>query len=171
MIKHLKKNKGFTLVELLVVVLILSIVVVISSDMIISLFSASAKIQNKIDVEGDFTFLNVKLDKLIKDADSVSLDSTGKVLTIFYPATTYTLTYNNTDFGLYLNGEKLNNTDLGFNYNDPANVNQNASFEMLILGTSPQQVRLKFSLGKDIGNVRLKAYQKFEKIITLTKTY
>ena len=169
--KFFKSNKGFTLVELLVVVLILSVVVIISSDMIISLFSASAKIQNKIEVEGDFTFLNVKLDKLIKDADSVSLDTSGKVLTIFYPTTTYTLSFNDTDFGLYLNGERLNNTDLGFNYTDLANVNQNASFEMLILGTSPQQVRLKFSLGKDIGNIRLKAYQKFEKIITLTKTY
>ena len=52
-------NKGFTLVELLVVVLILSVVVIISSDMIISLFSASAKIKNKIEVEEDFTFLHL----------------------------------------------------------------------------------------------------------------
>jgi prepilin-type N-terminal cleavage/methylation domain-containing protein len=164
-------NKGFTLVELLVVVLILSVVVIISSDMIISLFSASAKIQNKIEVEEDFTFLNVKLDKLIKEADYVTLDSSGTVLTILYPTNSYTLTYNSLEKGLFLNGERLNNTDLGFSYTDAVNDNKSAAFEMLILGSSPQQVRFKFSLGKDVGNVRLKAYQKFEKIITLTKTY
>lgn len=158
--KYLKSNKGFTLVELLVVVLILSVVVIISSDMIISLFSASAKIQNKIEVESDFTFLNVKLDKLIKDADSVTIDQTKTELNILYPTTTYTLSYDNTKNALYLNGERLNNADLGL-----------GDFEMSIIGTSPQQVRLIFNLSKDIGNVRLKAFQKFEKIITLTKTY
>ena len=79
-------NKGFTLVELLIVILLLTVIAVISSDMVINLTSTSTKIQNKLNLEEDYTFLNSKLTKIIQDADDISY-SLGK-LTIVSGTTT-----------------------------------------------------------------------------------
>ncbi len=154
-------NKGFTLVELLVVVLLITVVSVISSDMIISLTSTSTKIQNKISLEEEYSFLNVKLTKLIQDSDSVSYNSVSKKLSIVYPTKTFTLSFIESSSMLVLDNIQLTDSEIG----------KSAPFVLTVTGTNPQVVYISFGISKDFNNSRLKTEVKFEKRITLNKTY
>lgn len=157
--KILKSKRGFTLVELLVVILLLTVISIISSDMIISLTATSTKVQNKISLEEEYTFLNAKLTKLIQDADSVSF--TGGVLNIIYTNKTYQLAYNDVNKSLSLDRIQLTDSEIGVS--SPLNIT--------VTGTNPQVVYITFGISKDFSNARLKTETKFEKRITLNKTY
>jgi len=161
MIKYLKSSKGFTLIELLIVVLLITVISIISSDMIISLTSTSAKVQNKLALEQEYTFLNAKLTKLIQDANSVSYNSATSTLQIVYPTKTYFLAYDSVNSLLKLENLQLSDSEIG----------KTSSFTVTVSGTNPQVVFLSFGISKDSGNSRLKSEIKFEKRITLNKTY
>jgi len=157
--KFKENNKGFTLVELLVVILLLTVISVISSDMIISLTATSTKVQNKISLEEEYTFLNAKLTKLIQDADSVTYS--GGVLSIMYTNKTYKLSFNDTTNSLLLDGIQLTESEIGVT----------SPLVITVSGTNPQVVYIAFGISKDSANTRLKTETKFEKRITLNKTY
>jgi len=154
-------NKGFTLIELLVVVLLLTVITVISSDMVISMTSTSTKIQNKILLEQDYSFLDAKLTKLIKDADSVTYNSVTNELSIIYLTKTYVLKYDDLQKNILLDGLLLTDSEIGMS----------SPFSVSISGINPQVVTISFGLSKDFANPKLKTQSTFEKIITLNKTY
>lgn len=77
--------------------------------MVITLTSTSAKIQNKIFVEEDFTFFSTKITKIIQDANRVSLS--GQFLKIYQSDGTI-LTLAPQNGLLTLNGESLFNSSI-----------------------------------------------------------
>lgn len=158
-------NKGFTLIELLVVVLLITVISIISSDMIISLTSTSAKVQNKIELEEEYSFLNAKLTKLIQDADYVTYNSATKVLSLKYSTKTDLLKYDEANAQLSVD-DSIHNLPLS-----SAEIGKTSPFKIEVTGTNPQVVYITFGISKDSNNARLKTDIKFEKRITLNKTY
>jgi len=169
----LKNNQGFTLVELLIVVLLITVISIISSDMIISLTSTSAKIQNKISLEEEYSFLNAKLTKLIQDADSVVADteSGNPRLVIKYPLITYYLVYKQNN--LFLRDTLSVSEELQISEAEIGKFETGSlpNIKMEVTGTNPSVVYISFRISKDFNNPRLKTEIKFEKRITLNKTY
>ncbi len=66
-----KNNKGFTLVELLVVVALLGISLGVTSDILISLVRSYGKTQVKNELEQQASFIGLKLEKEIRNANYV----------------------------------------------------------------------------------------------------
>jgi hypothetical protein len=50
-------------------------------------------------------------------------------------------------------------------------IGKSAPFVLTVTGTNPQVVYISFGISKDFNNSRLKTEVKFEKRITLNKTY
>lgn len=124
--------------------------------MVITLTSTSAKIQNKIFVEEDFTFFSTKITKIIQDANRVSLS--GQFLKIYQSDGTI-LTLAPQNGLLTLNGESLFNSSI-------------SGYKVSVSDSSnPQQVTIEFTIGRDIGNPRMESSTYFKKIITVNKTY
>jgi len=168
-----KNNSGFTLVELLIVILLLTVIAVISSDMVINLTGTSTKIQNKLNIEEDYSFLEGKLSKIIQDADSVSWDTVNKKLIINSGLNMYELKIdtlaNSTVTKLFMRSSASQNfTQLS---NSDITTPVLGSFVTVLSIDNPQTVQFNFDLNKDLDNVRLKQTTNFKKIITVNKTY
>mgnify|MGYP006292581975 CR=1 FL=1 len=76
-----QKNRGFTLVELLISVSLLALVVGLSSDIIISLVRTNTKTQVANEVEQESNFIMLKLQNEIKNA--VDVEGGGNSITIY----------------------------------------------------------------------------------------
>jgi prepilin-type N-terminal cleavage/methylation domain-containing protein len=80
----MRDQKGFTLIELLLVIALLAISVGVSTDIIINLTRSYSKTQVTHEIEQSANFVLLKLEKELRNADSVSLPSaaspTGNVL-------------------------------------------------------------------------------------------
>lgn len=77
-------NKGFTLVELLLVVALLTISVGITGDILLTLVRSFSKTQVLTEIEQQSNFVSLKLEKELKSASSVSApdsDDYGSTLT------------------------------------------------------------------------------------------
>jgi prepilin-type N-terminal cleavage/methylation domain-containing protein len=72
--KKIIKNKqgGFTLIEMLIVVVILAIVVGMTSDMLMSLIRSNTKTQVINELEQQANFVSLKIEKELRDADIVN---------------------------------------------------------------------------------------------------
>ena len=67
-------NKGFTLVEMLITLAIISIILVVSSEFLINLVNSSVKIQSRNEVEQNYNFIITKMAKMLQDSTNVTLD-------------------------------------------------------------------------------------------------
>ena len=76
------KNKGFTLIEILVVVGILAIIAVVSSNMFFTVFKSSGKtkVLTKVKQNGDYAL--TVMERLIRDSQEVSSSCTSGMASI-----------------------------------------------------------------------------------------
>ncbi|KKS07178.1 hypothetical protein A3K01_01835 [candidate division WWE3 bacterium RIFOXYD1_FULL_43_17] len=65
------QNKGFTLVELLVVIALLGISVGVTNDILVSLVRSYSKTQIKNEIEQQANFVGLKLERELRSAESV----------------------------------------------------------------------------------------------------
>jgi len=151
-------NKGFTLVELLITLGVLSIIMVVSSEFLINLVNTSVKIQSKNEVEQNYNFIVTKITKMLQDSTSVSMD--GENITFVLNSKNYSLQLNSTA-DLLLNGSQISSADI---IEFP---NQNI---FKIVNQDPVQVNLNFQIIKDAGT-KYESSQKVERIITLRRSY
>lgn len=97
----MRNNRGFTLVELLVVVSLMIIVVGVTGDIIVSLVRSYSKTQITNEVEQNANFVMTKLEKELRNATSVT-NVTDKELTFtrrLPSGSTETITYTIKDAG------------------------------------------------------------------------
>lgn len=94
----MKQNKGFTLIELVLVISLLALSVGVSGDIIISLIRSYSKTQVTNEIEETANFLTLKLEKELRNAQRTSvpaLGASGNTLTFLNRAgdtVTYALT-------------------------------------------------------------------------------
>jgi prepilin-type N-terminal cleavage/methylation domain-containing protein len=153
-----KINKGFTLVELLITLGVLSIIMIVSSEFLINLVNTSVKIQSKNEVEQNYNFIVTKITKMLQDSTSVSMD--GENITFVLNSKNYSLQLNATA-DLLLNGSQISSAKI---IEFP---NQNI---FKIVNQDPVQVNLNFQIIKDAGT-KYESSQKVERIITLRRSY
>ena len=79
--KH-NKQRGFTLIEMLLVVLLLALTVGLTSDMLLSLIRSNTKTQVINEIEQQANFVTLKLEKELRDAIDATTASSGNSLVI-----------------------------------------------------------------------------------------
>ena len=164
MFKFLRNSTGFTLVELLVVVVILTIITALSSEFIINMLGVAVKTNNKTSVEEDYTFMDLKLSKIIQDSSSFTCStscSNPTLLTFTRGSETYKLSIASPNL-FFSRGteayEALSNNNL---------------FDISVTAVNsirPYNLTLTFNILRDPENARLKASSRFDKKFILMKT-
>lgn len=97
----IQNQKGFTLIEIILVVSLLAVTVGLTSDILLSLVRSNTKTQVINEIEQQSNFISLKLEKELRDARNVTLpeeNSTGNTLTFIRKDGTeisYTLNSNN----------------------------------------------------------------------------
>ena len=66
-----KENKGFTLIELIIVIAILAITLTVTSDILISLVRSNNKTRVQNELEQQSNFVALKLEKELRDAGNI----------------------------------------------------------------------------------------------------
>jgi prepilin-type N-terminal cleavage/methylation domain-containing protein len=153
----MKKNSGFTLVELLVSLGLISIIVVVSSEFLINLVNTSVKIQSKNEVEQNYNFIITKMTKIIQDSNSVVME--GSDLIANKDGVEYRFSIKNDN--LLLNGLPLSSIQVLTVTNKPA-------FD--IISENPQQVKIDLLIQKDAGT-KFQSSQEVQRTITLRRSY
>jgi|APCry1669188879_1035177.scaffolds.fasta_scaffold87869_2 prepilin-type N-terminal cleavage/methylation domain-containing protein len=161
-------NQGFTLVELLISVGLISVILVVSIQFLLNLVSNSVRIQNRIDVEQNANFISAKITKLISDANSATLNSSSKV-TFITNGVTYALELKN---GVLYLQNTLDTSVLASPLNDSSIIISGVNTIPFELSTTTNPQQLKMKLKFEIGSgTNLGASQNIEKIITIRKSY
>lgn len=164
MFRFIQNSKGFTLVELLVVVVILTIITALSSEFIITMLGVAVKTNNKTSVEEDYTFMDLKLTKIIQDSSTFTCNLNcvnPSVLTFTRGSDTFTFSRGASNLFFKRGAESYealsNNdlTDIVFSANNT---------------TKPYNLNISFSILRDSENSRLKATTTFNKKFILMKT-
>ncbi len=141
------KQKGFTLVELLIVVSIIIIVVGVTGDIILSLVRSYSKTQITNEIEQNANFVMTKLDRELRSSSSVTLVSSDKIEFVrsLSGGGTESIVYEIKDSGEIVReldgaGEVLltNNTSLEGVYVVPGL----SSFEDVSPGTKPKVIKV-----------------------------
>jgi prepilin-type N-terminal cleavage/methylation domain-containing protein len=153
----MKKNSGFTLVELLVTLGLISIIIVVSSEFLLNLVGASVKIQSKNDVEQNYNFIVTKMTKIIQDSNSVSLQGSDLVAI-----------KSGEEFRFNLNGGILYLNNFPISSISVVPITDKAPFE--IISDNPQQVKINLSIQKDAGT-KFYSSQEITRTITLRRSY
>jgi prepilin-type N-terminal cleavage/methylation domain-containing protein len=154
----MKKNSGFTLVELLVSLGLISIIVVVSSEFLINLVNTSVKIQSKNEVEQNYNFIITKMTKIIQDSNSVVKVGSDLIANKDGVAYKFSLKNNN----LLLNELPLSSIQVLTVDNGPA------AFD--IISEDPQQVKINLIVEKDAGT-KFESSQEVQRTITLRRSY
>jgi prepilin-type N-terminal cleavage/methylation domain-containing protein len=160
----LKNNSGFTLVELLVTIGLLTVITIVSSDFLLNLVSASVRIQNKATLEQNYSYISSKLVKMIEEADDVSIVNSSKMV-IILDGISYTVELKNGQItindilissteNLTISSSSPDSTD-AFRYSRSAN---------------PEQIGLLLKFTVDSGS-KIEATQTLERIVTVRKSY
>lgn len=154
-------NKGFTLVELLITVGLITIITIVSSDFLLNLVSSSVRIQNKATLEQNYSFITSKIVKLIQEADSVAITSSSEI----------NITLDGVTQSVKLIGGTLvvNSTDFPLSYSGNLNISSDEAFAF-ISSSNPQQIKIKLKFNLD-SETKLGADQDFERIVTVRKSY
>jgi len=155
----LKNNKGFTLVELLVTLGLLTVITIVSSDFLLNLVSASVRIQNKATLEQNYSFISSKLVKMIEEADDVSVLNSSKAL-ILLEGISYEIELKNSQI-------LINNLPITSSDNVSLSSTEVFKFERT---SNPEQVRIKLRFDVDAGS-NIGASQDFDRIVTVRKSY
>ena len=80
--KQINNQKGFTLIEMLLVVLLLALTVGLTSDMLLSLIRSNTKTQVINEIEQQANFVTLKLEKELRDAIDANIDDSSLVITL-----------------------------------------------------------------------------------------
>jgi len=155
----LKNNKGFTLVELLVTLGLLTVITIVSSDFLLNLVSASVRIQNKATLEQNYSFISSKLVKMIEEADDVSVLNSSKAL-ILLEGISYEIELKNSQI-------LINNLPITSSDNVSLSSTEVFKFERT---SNPEQVRIKLRFDVDAGS-NIGASQDLERVVTIRKSY
>ena len=75
-------QKGFTLIEMLLVVLLLALTIGLTGDMLLSLIRSNTKTQVMNEIEQQANFVTLKLEKELRDALDANISNGGNTLTI-----------------------------------------------------------------------------------------
>lgn len=153
----MKRNSGFTLVELLVTLGLISIILVVSSEFLINLVNTSVKIQSKNEVEQNYNFIVTKMTKIIQDSNSVALDGSDLIATKDGVGYRFALVGNS----LTLNGLELSSLSV-------LEITNSSVFS--IISANPQQVKINFLIEKDTGT-KFESSQEIKRTITLRRSY
>jgi prepilin-type N-terminal cleavage/methylation domain-containing protein len=153
----MKNNSGFTLVELLVTLGLISIILVVSSEFLINLVNTSVKIQSKNEVEQNYNFIVTKMTKIIQDSNSVVLEGSELVATKDGVDYRFALVGNS----LTLNGLKLSSISV-------LPITNTSVFA--IISDNPQQVKVNLMVEKDAGT-KFESSQEIKRTITLRRSY
>ncbi len=78
----INNQKGFTLIEMLLVVLLLALTIGLTGDMLLSLIRSNTKTQVMNEIEQQANFVTLKLEKELRDALDASTSSDNNSLTI-----------------------------------------------------------------------------------------
>lgn len=171
-------NKGFTLVELLVTLAVISIVVVVSSDFFFNLIDTSVRVQNRNQVEQDYNFVATKITKLVQDANSIEILDYGNQLNIIFPDKTIVLKYYEQDQTIKM-GNFVNDsiTDESLLVSSGVKITKKTVggdskpiFESISPSSNPQQLRLTMVFNKDKG-IKFEFSSTLERTITVRKSY
>jgi prepilin-type N-terminal cleavage/methylation domain-containing protein len=154
----MKRNSGFTLVELLVTLGLISIILVVSSEFLINLVNTSVKIQSKNEVEQNYNFIVTKMAKIIQDSNSVVMEGSDLIANKDGVEYKFSLKNNN----LLLNELPLSSIQVLTIENGPA------AFD--IISEDPQQVKINLLVKKDAGT-KFESSQEVKRTITLRRSY
>lgn len=178
----MKKNRGFTLVELLVVVSLIIIIVGVAGDIVVTVVRSYNKTQITNEVEQNANFVINKLEKELRNATEVThpavgvSDNTVTFIKTLSNGTTQTIEYGvvdaNDEFGANAGVFALARTVDGgspialTNYTTPLGVTADqggTSFELIT--SSPDTVKVILTL-RQVGNPAVQ----FTQSTTLEKT-
>ena len=169
----INNQKGFTLIEMLLVVLLLALTVGLTGDMLLSLIRSNTKIQVMNEIEQQANFVTLKLEKELRDAMTASTSSDNNSLTIRLRS--------NTNVIYRLNSAVLQRSVDGGNNYVPLTSNASPGgvavscnptcFE--IIGTDPQVVKtnLIFDQAQTGAGNTYKGQVKIESSIVIRSSY
>lgn len=155
----MKNNSGFTLVELLVTLGLITIITIVSSDFLLNLVSASVRIQNKATLEQNYSYISSKLVKMIEEADDVSIVNSSKIV-IILDGVSYTTELKNGQ--ITINDTLISSTD-------NLTISSTEAFK-LTRSSNPEQLRIFLDFSVDPGT-NIGATQTLERIVTVRKSY
>ncbi len=78
--KQINNQKGFTLIEMLLVVLLLALTVGLTSDMLLSLIRSNTKTQVINEIEQQANFVTLKLEKELRDAIDANINTDNSLV-------------------------------------------------------------------------------------------
>lgn len=169
-------QKGFTLIEMMVVVALLAITVGVTSDILISLVRTNTKTQVLNEIEQQANFVSLKIEKELRDARLISQpENGGSGNTLeFQTKDGSTVTYS-----LGTDSRVLMRTVTGVNLpvtwdGSPGGVAVSCGgncFE--VIGSSPQVVKINmtFRQAQDEAGVSYSGEAKIESSIVVRSTY
>ncbi|TDP96963.1 prepilin-type N-terminal cleavage/methylation domain-containing protein [Halanaerobium saccharolyticum] len=79
-INYLKNKDGFTLIELMIVIVIAGIIIIIASNLFISGYNFFSKNEEKQEIQNELRFITNYIDESIKYSNSVSVGSSVPIL-------------------------------------------------------------------------------------------
>lgn len=180
----MKKEQGFTLIEMMIVVVLLAVTVGMTSDILISLVRSNTKTQVLNEIEQQANFVSLKLEKELRDAVDAQCPD-GQTLRFTRRGNADPVTYhleNGTGVPAYL--ERLVGEEVGSNVYVKVTSNESPGgvsvsclegspcFE--IVSNDPQVVRinLKFeqAQGEGVGST-YSGSAKIESSIVIRSTY
>ena len=152
-------NSGFTLVELLVTLGLITVITFMSSDFLLNLVSASVRIQNKATLEQNYSYISSKLIKMIEEADSVTVTN-GKI----------NISLDGTNYVVELKDGQLEMNDLEISSASNLKISSEEAFSYF-RSSNPVQIVIKLNFEVDAGSTTIGASQEFERIVTVRKSY
>lgn len=155
----MRNNSGFTLVELLVTLGLITVITFMSSDFLLNLVSASVRIQNKATLEQNYSYISSKLIKMIEEADSVTVTN-GKI----------NISLDGTNYVVELKDGQLEMNDLEISSASNLKISSEEAFSYF-RSSNPVQIVIKLNFEVDAGSTTIGASQEFERIVTVRKSY
>jgi prepilin-type N-terminal cleavage/methylation domain-containing protein len=156
----LVNSKGYTLVEILIVMSIISVIVVLSSEIVINMTAVAVKTSNKISVEQDYSFMDLKFSRIFQDSSSIKLSGGNQVIA----------NYEGTDYYFSFDSDKINfkkGADVTF---EPLNNNPISEFSVSVGTSRPNSIKISFKISRDKDITKYKAESFYERTFILQKT-
>ena len=166
-------QKGFTLIEMMVVVALLAITVGLTSDILISLVRTNTKTQVLNEIEQQANFVSLKIEKELRDARLVTAPvagDSGNTLTF--------QTKNGVEVMYVLDGNSIKRTIGGVSNiltsnSSPGGVSVTCPGNCFSVDGSPQVVKIDmtFSQAQDEAGVSYSGSANIESSIVIRSTY
>jgi prepilin-type N-terminal cleavage/methylation domain-containing protein len=173
----MKKQQGFTLIEMIIVVLLLAVTVGMTGDILISLVRSNTKTQVINEIEQQANFVSLKLEKELRNATDASVDNGGLNLHI-------TRREDNQEITYYLEASQLRRVVGTFGVDPYQSLTSNVSpggvsvscldgpcFQILNGDSTAVRISLLFSQAQSGAGTTYGGSAKIESVITIRSTY